>query len=90
MAGLDVARRALSPGMPLNAGFATCRVGFPRGVARNEFAAITSLLPGSVPAGEEENAIVYHCLDVTQPIAEQIAEEERRLRGALISGARNG
>lgn len=90
VAGLDVARRALSPSMPLNPGLIHCRVRFPRGVARNEFAAITSLLPGSVPAGEDEDAIVYHCLDVTQPIAAQIADEERRLAGALISGARDG
>jgi multicomponent Na+:H+ antiporter subunit E len=90
VAGLDVARRALSPSMPLNPGFTLCRVGFPRGVARNEFAAITSLLPGSLPAGEEEDAIVYHCLDVTQPVAAQIAEEERRLSAALISGERDG
>ena len=90
VAGLDVARRALSPGMPLSPGLILCRVGFPRGVARNEFAAITSLLPGSVPAGEQEDAIVYHCLDVSQPIAAQIADEERRLSGALISGERDG
>ena len=90
VAGLDVARRALSPSMPLNPGFLLCHVSFPRGVARNEFAAITSLLPGSVPAGEAGDAIVYHCLDMTQPIAEQIAEEERRLSAALISGEHNG
>jgi multicomponent Na+:H+ antiporter subunit E len=90
IAGLDVARRATSPRMPMQPGFAVCRVGFPRGLARNEFAAITSLLPGTVPVGEEEHAIVYHCLDVTQPVAQQVADEERRLAGALISGERHG
>jgi len=90
IAGLDVARRAMSPGLPLQPGFMLCRVGFPLGVARNEFAAITSLLPGTVPAGEEENAILYHCLDITQPVAEQVAAEERRLVGALISGEGHG
>jgi multicomponent Na+:H+ antiporter subunit E len=90
VAGLDVARRAMSPAMPLEPGFALCRVGFPPGVARNEFAAITSLLPGSLPVGEEENAILYHCLDVAQPIARQVADEERRLTAALISGDRHG
>lgn len=86
IAGLDVARRAMSPSMPLQPGFMPCRVGFPPGLARNEFAAITSLLPGTVPVGEEENAIIYHCVDVSQPIAQQVADEEQRLAGALISG----
>lgn len=90
VAGSDVARRALSPRLPLQPGFVVCRVGFPVGVARNEFAAITSLLPGTVPAGEDENAIVYHCLDITQPVPEQIAVEERRLVSALVSGERHG
>jgi multicomponent Na+:H+ antiporter subunit E len=90
VAGLDVARRAMSPRMPLQPGFTLCPVGFPRGVARNEFAAITSLLPGTVPAGEEENAIVYHCLDITQPVSKQVALEERRLGGAPLSGGRHG
>lgn len=90
VAGLDVARRAMSPGMPLEPGLVLCRVGFPPGVARNEFAAITSLLPGSLPIGEETDAILYHCLDVAQPIAQQVADEERRLTGALISGDRHG
>ena len=90
LAGIDVARRALAPRMPLRPGFAVCRVGFAPGLARNEFAMITSLLPGSVPAGETEDAIIYHCLDVGQPVAEQIADEEQRLTGALISGDRHG
>jgi multicomponent Na+:H+ antiporter subunit E len=90
VAGLDVARRAMSPHLPLQPGFMLCPVGFPPGVARNEFASITSLLPGTVPAGEEETAIVYHCLDIKQPVAEQVAAEERRLVGALISGERHG
>lgn len=89
IAGLDVAGRAISPSMPLRPGFMPCRVSFPPGLARNEFAAITSLLPGTVPVGEEENAIIYHCVDLSQPIAQQVADEEKRLAGALISGERH-
>lgn len=90
VAGLDVARRAMLPRMPLQPGFARCPVGFPPGVARNEFAVITSLLPGTVPAGEDEGAILYHCLDLAQPVARQVADEERRLAGALLGGDRPG
>ena len=89
LAGIDVARRALSPRMPLNTGFVTYPTKFPPGLARVEFAMITSLLPGTVPAGETDGAILYHCLDVTQPVTRQLAAEEQRLAGALISGDRH-
>jgi len=86
MAGVDVARRALHPRLPLRPGFVVCPVGFPPGLARNEFASITSLLPGSVPVGEEEGALIFHSLDVSQPVARQIAAEERALAAALVTG----
>jgi multicomponent Na+:H+ antiporter subunit E len=89
LAGVDVARRALSPRMPLQPGFVTYEVGFPQGLARNEFASITSLMPGSVPVADEEGGIVYHCLDLAAPLAEQMAAEESRLKGALVAGERH-
>ncbi|HEY2257581.1 MAG TPA: Na+/H+ antiporter subunit E [Variovorax sp.] len=89
LAGVDVARRALSPRMRLRPGFIDYRVGFPPGLARNEFASITSLMPGTVPVADEEGHIVIHCLDVGAPVAEQMAAEERRLKGALVAGERH-
>ena len=89
VAGVDVARRALSPRMPLKPGFIVYRVGFRPGLARNEFASITSLLPGSVPVGDSEDSMVYHCLDIGEPVAEQMAAEERRLQKALVAGERH-
>jgi len=83
LAGIDVARRALAPGMPLRTGFLTYRPGLPRGAARNAFATITSLLPGTVPAADDVSGILYHCLDTTQPVAEQLATEEREYAKAL-------
>ncbi len=90
LAGIDVARRAFAPGLPLSPGFVTYRTGFPRGQARNNFATITSLMPGSVPVGDGPDTIEFHCLDVSQPVAEQMAEEERRLAKALVPGERHG
>jgi multicomponent Na+:H+ antiporter subunit E len=90
LAGVDVARRALDPGMPLRPGFVTCPLGFPPGFARNTFATITSLLPGSVAAGEVEGEIVYHCLDTSAPVVEQIWKEERLLARALVAGRHHG
>jgi multicomponent Na+:H+ antiporter subunit E len=90
LAGVDVARRAFHPAMPLRPGFVTCPLGFPPGFARNTFATITSLLPGSVAADEAEGAVAYHCLDETSPVVEQIWKEERLLARALIAGRRHG
>jgi multicomponent Na+:H+ antiporter subunit E len=86
LAGIDVARRALHPRLPLQPGIVIYRTGFGPGMARNEFAIITSLLPGSLPVDETEDGLVYHCLDVSQRVADQLADEERRLTGALTGG----
>jgi multicomponent Na+:H+ antiporter subunit E len=89
-AGVDVARRALSPRVDLHPGLVTCPLGFPPGQARNTFATITSLLPGTVPCDEAGGELVYHCLDTTQPIVEQLWEEERLLSRALVAGRGHG
>jgi multicomponent Na+:H+ antiporter subunit E len=86
VAGFDVARRALAPRMPLATGFVDYRTGFPRGHSRNNFATITSLMPGTIPCGDGLDTIEFHCLDVHQPVADQLADEERRLASALLPG----
>jgi multicomponent Na+:H+ antiporter subunit E len=64
-------------------GFVRYPVRFPPGPARNAFATLTSLLPGTVPAGAERGHIIYHCLDVEQPVMSQLAAEEAALARAL-------
>ena len=86
VAGIDVARRAFSPRLPLAPGYVEYRSRFAPGAARNAFTAYTSLLPGTVPCGERDGMIVYHCLDVGQPIAEQLQREEERLSQAIAEG----
>lgn len=88
--GVDVARRALHPRMPLRPGLLVCPIGFPAGAARNEFCSIVSLMPGSVVVGEMHGAVTFHCLDTTQPIAQQMAAEEARLADVLLPGERDG
>jgi multicomponent Na+:H+ antiporter subunit E len=90
LAGVDVARRALSPRMALSPGFVTCPLSLPPGFARNTFATITSNLPGSVATGEVRGDLVYHCLDTTAPVVEQLHNEERLLAGALLAGQSHG
>jgi multicomponent Na+:H+ antiporter subunit E len=89
VAGVDVARRAFSPRMPMQPGFVPCPLNFPAGLTRNTFAMITSLLPGSVPSGETDGVLVYHALDTSQPIAEQLRHEEQLLSRGLIAGERS-
>ena len=85
VAGADVAGRALNPRMRLNPGFVAYPTRLSRGVRQNVFTTLTSLLPGTVPAGEENGQIIYHCLDVEQPIVSDLAAEEAALVRALYN-----
>jgi multicomponent Na+:H+ antiporter subunit E len=67
----------------LRPGFVTYPVRFPPGVARNTFTTVTSLLPGTVPAGDDGEGLVYHCLDVEQPVVTELASEEAALSRTL-------
>lgn len=87
VAGGDVALRALDPRLPIRPGFVRYPLGLPRGPARNAFTAISSLLPGTVPAGDDGESVLYHCLDMEQPVMEQLAANEAALAPAL-DGAR--
>lgn len=84
VAGVDVAWRALDPRMPLRPGLVTYDVRLPPGPARSAFLTFMSLLPGSLPAWQEDDGrITIHCLDVGQPVAAQMAEEEKLFIRAL-------
>jgi multicomponent Na+:H+ antiporter subunit E len=85
VAGADVARRALDPRLPLSPGFVAYPTGLPRGMRRNVFTTLTSLLPGTVPTGEHEEQIFYNCLDVAQPVLAELAAEEAALVRALYN-----
>jgi multicomponent Na+:H+ antiporter subunit E len=77
VAGVDVARRALDPRLPLTPGFVSFPVGLRPGPARHMFTTLMSLLPGTVPIGPAgTRGLLIHCLDVEQPVAAQLAEEE--------------
>jgi multicomponent Na+:H+ antiporter subunit E len=84
VAGLDIARRAFSPSLPLQPGYRNYPVGLPPGTSRNLFTSMTSLMPGTLPAGTDDSGrLIYHCLDVEQPVLQELGEEEARLVAAL-------
>lgn len=84
VAGLDIARRAFSPSLPLKPGYVTYRVALPPGTSRNVFTSVTSLMPGTLPTGTgESDGVIYHCLDVDQPVLHELGQEEAQLVAAL-------
>jgi multicomponent Na+:H+ antiporter subunit E len=90
VAGFDVARRALAPRLDLQPGFVEYRTMLPPGSARSAFELISSLMPGTVPSDEGPRHIEYHGLDTRQPVAEQLAAEERAYAPVLQGEQRDG
>ena len=90
LAGWDVARRAFDPRLPLRPGFVTFSSSHAPGHLRNTFATISSLMPGTLPCGENGDEIIFHCLDVGQPVLEQLAAEEKVLASVLGGMHGNG
>ena len=91
VAGIDVAWRALDPRLRLRPGFVVYQAQLPPGTTREAFCAIMSLMPGTLPCGPaESNGLTIHCLDVTQPVAEQLAVEEVLCMQTLGGTPRHG
>ena len=83
VAGIDVARRAFSPRLPVQAGFVSYSSRYPRGAARSFFASLTSLTPGTLAVKDDSESLLYHCLDSAQPVAAQLAREEAEVSRLL-------
>jgi multicomponent Na+:H+ antiporter subunit E len=87
--GLDVARRAFDPRLPLNPGYLHYPSRLPDGTQRAVYGALTSLIPGTLPVGSgPDGALVYHCLDLDQPVAKGLARDETLLAAVLADGGR--
>lgn len=87
IAGVDVARRAFDPRLPLHPGYVTYAPRLPPGVACDAFCALASLMPGTLPADtNEDGTLLIHCLDIGQPAAEQLAVEEAAFMRAVGNG----
>jgi multicomponent Na+:H+ antiporter subunit E len=76
LAGFDVARRALARDLDLNPGFVTAPLRLQQGAARNAFCALASLAPGSLPVEIDGDTLLIHCLDVAQPVAQNLTAQE--------------
>jgi multicomponent Na+:H+ antiporter subunit E len=79
LGGLDVARRALDPRMPLRPGWLVLPSALPPGPPRALLGGIFSLLPGTLVAGTRQDCLLVHALDLDQDIAADIGAVERAL-----------
>ena len=78
VSGTDVAWRALSPSLKLVPGLIACPLRLLAGNKRSAFCALSSLMPGTLPTGtDEQGALLVHCLDMSQPVAANLAAEEQ-------------
>ena len=82
--GLDVARRALSPRMPLAPAVVHYRTRLPAGTARDLFAGAISLMPGTLSMRAGEAELELHVLvDRGAAGQRELARLEQRVAGAL-------
>ena len=77
--GVDVARRALHPQLPISPGLFDYRFRLPPGMPRVFMANTVSLLPGTLSVELDEEFLRVHVLDETGAINEELNMLENRL-----------
>ena len=66
------------PKLRLQPGLVACPLRLPAGGKRSAFCALSSLMPGTLPTGtDEQGALLVHCLDMRQPVAANLRAEEQ-------------
>lgn len=79
LAGIDVARRTLSPAMPLSPAIVRYPTELPPGRARVLLVATLTLLPGSLGVDLEDDLVMLHVLDARTDIEHDIRVAERAI-----------
>jgi len=77
--GVDVARRALHPRLPISPGLFDHRWRLPSGLPRVFMANTVSLLPGTLSADLDEEYLHVHVLDHTGDFASELTVIEKRV-----------
>jgi multicomponent Na+:H+ antiporter subunit E len=87
LGGVDVARRAMQPSMPLRPGLVEARLRIEHTPARVCLAWIISLLPGTVVANLSGRQITIHSLDTENiPVEDKLRELEEQI-SEMFKGA---
>ncbi|CAH1659154.1 Na+/H+ antiporter subunit E [Chelatococcus asaccharovorans] len=91
VAGIDVAWRAVTTPPAVAPGFVTFRTALPAGMIRATATAIMSLQPGKLPvASEPDGTLLIHCLDLREPVAQQLAADEAAFCRTMTDGGHHG
>ena len=83
LGGIDVARRAFDPRLPLAPGWLVLPAKLPDGAPRVVLGGELSLLPGTLVAGTKNGQFIVHVLDKRQPIRPALEKAEPDLLGAI-------
>ena len=84
LGGVDVARRAFHPRLPLQPTIIRYPLGLPEGWARVFFLNTVSLLPGTLAVGLEGDTVRIHLLDGRGDAAAALRQVEERVAGLFI------
>jgi len=88
LAGLDVARRALDPRLPVDPGLLRQPTALRGATRRALFGALTSQVPGTLAVGlDDPDRLLYHCLNQGQDSARGLAADEALFLKVLGGGA---
>lgn len=83
--GIDVARRALHPRLPVRPGFLVHESTLGSVTARRLFMAMVSLLPGTLSVTVQGDRVVVHALSTDMDVKETLRVLEKRIEAALPS-----
>ncbi|WP_306119268.1 MULTISPECIES: Na+/H+ antiporter subunit E [unclassified Roseitalea] len=83
LGGLDVARRAFDPAMPLAPGWFVIPARLPEGGPRVMLGGEFSLLPGTLVAGTRGDSFLVHVLDRNRDVVQDFEAGEAALRRAI-------
>jgi multicomponent Na+:H+ antiporter subunit E len=79
VAGLDVARRTVSPDLPIAPRLLSVPTSLPAGLPRVLLVAVLSLMPGSLGVSLEHDDIVLHVLDARTDVTADVRRTEARI-----------
>jgi multicomponent Na+:H+ antiporter subunit E len=79
LGGWDVARRVMRPQLTIDPGYYSFRTSLPDGAERHLFLSVVSLLPGTLTARFEGDAVRVHAIDVGSDLESELALLEQRI-----------
>lgn len=87
VAGVAVALAAFRPRMEFHPGYVDYPSRLPEGSLRNLFSGFNSLMPGTLGIEQgPEGGLQFHCLNVNQPVGEDLRDHEASLMNCYREG----